>query len=188
MKRIAVVLVVLVAALGCTQKPAPVASDTAPTDPADRLAIAVEYAAIPSMPVYARPEANAPVIATYGFREAISVLERQGDWSMVRTFDGTGWAKNIDLMNAEKGAALDPLVPRFYQAPETVPFRGHGQLDLQAKVNTDGEVVEVKVVKNTTGSQAIADANAEALKAAKFYPMVDQGSRKTFIYEHRVFY
>ena len=53
---------------------------------------------------------------------------------------------------------------------------------------TDGAVVEVKTIKNTTGSNALASANEAALQQALFYPMVDKGTRKTFIYEHRVYY
>jgi hypothetical protein len=188
MKPITITIALLLVLAGCTQKPAPVASNTAPATPAERLAIAVEYVAVPVMKVHARPADDSPVVGSYGFSEAVSVLEKKGEWNEVRTFDGSGWAKAIDMMNAEKRAQIDPLTPRFYQEPAKIPWGRHGELTFQAKVNTDGQVVEVKLTKNTTGSDAIANANSDALKQALFYPMVDQGSRKTFIYEYRVYY
>ena len=187
MKHILAVLLIVLAA-ACTQKPAPVTGDNLPKDPAERVAIAVEYVAVPTMNVYRAPAADAQVVGSYGLNEAISVLERKGEWSLIRTFEGSGWVKSADLMNAAQSAKLDTTTPRFYIAPKTIPFNTRGELWMQAKVNTDGDVVEVKTVKNTLSSPALANANIEALKAAKFYPMIDKGSRKVFVYEHRVYY
>ena len=188
MKHILIAALILIAAAGCTQKPAPVASDTAPVDPTEQMAIAVEYVAVPKANVYARPALDAPMIGTYGMTEAISVLEKKGEWAMIRTFSGTGWVKQADLVAGEVLEKMDTVTPRFYVPPVEVPSRSSGELWFQAKVNTDGDVVEVKTIKNTTGSQAVADANAKALEVAKFYPMIDKGQHKTFIYEHRGYY
>jgi hypothetical protein len=187
MKHILVALLVL-SALACMQKPVPVAQATTAA-PGEREAIEVRYVGVPSMIVYAQPAADAQQIGSYGLSEAISILENKGEWSMVRTFDGTGWVKSSDLMTGEQIEKLiGDATPKFYVAPAAVPFKTRGEIILQAKVNTDGDVVEVKPVKNTTGIAAVAEANAQALKLAKFYPLVDKGSRKTFIYEHHVYY
>ena len=186
MNRILFALLILA---GCIQKPAPVANETTSLDPSQRQAIDVRYVAVPTMIVYARPDAGAPQIGSYGLTEAISILERQGEWTLIRTFTGDGWVKSADLMT---GAEIDKIAadatPRFYVAPAAVPFGGRGEIILQAKVNTDGSVIEVTPVKNTTGSQPIAALNASALMEAKFYPLVDKGTRKTFVYEHHVYY
>ena len=182
---LAVLLLVLA---GCMQRPAPVTNDTAPKDPAERAAIAVEFVAVPSMTVYRNDTVNSEVVGRYGLNEAISVLERKGEWSLIRTFAGTGWVKSAELMTGAQSAKLDTTTPRFYVAPRAIPFNASGELWMQAKVNTDGAVVEVKTVKNTLRSQALVDANIAALKEAKFYPMIDKGARKVFIYEHRVYY
>jgi len=187
MKHLAVAALIL-AAVGCTQKPAPVASETTAADPSERYAIAVEYVAVPKAIVYARAAVDAPVIDAYGLTEAVSILEKKGEWVEVRTFNGTGWVKQADLVAGDVAKNMDTTTPRFYVAPAAIPYNRGGEIWFQAKVNTDGQVVEVKTIKNTTGSQAIADANGEALKNASFYPMVDKGARKTFIYEHRVYY
>jgi hypothetical protein len=189
MKRIFIAaLVLIVALLGCTRKPAPVATDTQPVDPSERLAIAVEYVAVPSASVYARPALDAEVVGSYGFSEAISILEKKPEWCLVRTFDGSGWIRQTDLATGNQVDKVDTTTPRFYVEPKQIPFRTRGEIWMQAKVNTDGAVVEVKTIKNTTGSMALANANADALMQASFYPMVDKGTRKTFIYEHRVYY
>ena len=185
MKHIVFALLILTA---CVQRPAPVASDTQPVPPADRLAIAVEYVGIPQMTVYERPALDGRVVAQYGLSEAISVLELKGEWKMIRTSEGTGWVLGKDLLTGEQMDGVDLTTPRFYVAPEPIESRARGEIELHAKVNTDGAVVEVKTMKNTTGSQALADQNVEALKKALFYPMVDNGTRKTFIYEHHVYY
>lgn len=189
MTRIAIAALILLALFGCTQKPAPVASEApAVVDPTDRYAIAVEYVVVPKANVYARPAEDAPVIDSYGMKEAVSILEKKDGWNLVRTFSGTGWIKATDLVDGAAAEKVDTNTPRFYVEPKQVPFRARGELWFQAKVNTDGEIVEVVTVKNTTGSEALATANADALKAAKFYPMIDQGTRKVFTYEHRVYY
>lgn len=187
MKRFALVALVLIAA-ACTQKPAPVASDTTPVDPADRMAIAVEYVAVPKAIVYARPALDAPVVDGYGLTEAVSILEKKGEWCLVRTYSGTGWVKQTDLVTGAVAEKMDTTTPRFFIPPKEVLFNANGEIWLQAKVNTDGDVVEVKTIKNTTRSTVLENANVEALKVAKFYPIIDKGTRKTFMYEHRIYY
>jgi outer membrane biosynthesis protein TonB len=188
MKHLLVALTLLILT-ACVQRPAPVSSETASVDPADRLAIAVEYVAVPKAIVYARPAVDAPVVDSFGLTEAVSVLEKNKEWCLVRTFSGSGWVKQSDLVAGNVAETMDTTTPRFYVLPAVVPApRTRGEILMQAKVNTDGEVVEVKLLKNTTGSDAIAKANSDALKAAKFYPMVDKGQHKSFVYEHNVYY
>lgn len=189
MKHIFVALLILAASAGCMQKPAPVANETTSVPPAELPAIAVEYVQVPTMQVYDRPAADAAPTGQYGLSEAISILDQKGDWKMIRTFDGVGWVKAADLASAESLEKIDLNEPRFYVEPQKIDdARVRGEIAIQAKVNTDGAVVEVKTVKNTTGVPSLASANEQALKDAKFYPLVDKGSRKTFVYEYKVYY
>lgn len=188
MKRIFVVALIVVAAFACTQKPAPVANENTVIAPDEQPAIAVEYVAVPNMNVYAKPALDAQVTGSYGLTEAISVLDRRDGWVKIRTFEGIGWVQQKDLMTGDAADKLDTATPRFYDAPQPVEYRGRGEIWFQAKVNTDGQVVEVKAVKNTTGSPLIEKLNAESLAAARFYPVIEKGSRKTFIYEYKVYY
>jgi len=188
MKHIALPFLILVLTFACTQKPAPIATETQEVAPEERLAIAVEYVGVPKMDVRQRAALDAPVIASYGFSEAISILEVKGDWKLIRTFDGAGWAQSTDLLTGDQIAKIDLTVPRFHVPPAAVPANLRGELTFQARVNTDGDVVEVKTIRNTTGSQIVAEANANALREAKFYPVVEKGSRLMFVYEYRVYY
>lgn len=184
------VALLLVASFACIKRPAPVATETQPVLPEERPAIAVEYVAVPTMTVYRQPSVDAEKSGSYQMSEAISILSRKGEWCEIRTFDGAGWVKASDLMDAAKKAELEKdTVPRFFVSPQLVEAtRARGEIVFHAKVNTDGDVVEVKTIQNTTGNLKLADANAEELKKARFYPLIDQGQRKVFVYEHKVYY
>jgi len=64
----------------------------------------------------------------------------------------------------------------------------HGEIYIEADVNTSGEVTSLRVLTNTTGSPDLAAANVAALRTARFYPIVQKGERKAFKYYHRVTY
>ena len=124
-KHILAALVLFAAA--CMQKPAPVANDTAPVDPGERYAIAVEYVAVPKATVYARPALDANAVGEYGLTEAVSILEKKGDWCLVRTFSGSGWIQQADLVPGNVAETMDTTTPRFYVAPTAVPFFPSGE-------------------------------------------------------------
>ena len=184
MKQTFTLLITLIALAGCVQRPA-----SEPTEAPPRLAIAIMYVGAPVLTVYSQPAENAPVVTTYGIGETVSVLQNKNGWSEIRLNESTGWVKSADLITREQQAALekDPT-PRFFVAPAAVPGKGHGQIIMEAKVNTDGEVIEVKVLSNTIRDPKLVEANIAALKAAKFYPMLQKGLRSPFTYEHRVGY
>jgi uncharacterized protein YgiM (DUF1202 family) len=182
MKRLVLTLFVLAA---CT-KEAPVATETADT----RAPIAVSYVGAPELNVYEQATDTSPVIATYQNGEAISVLVGKGEWVEVRTGDRSGWAKAADLTTAAgKQEADDNPQPKFRIMPMPVSApSAHGEIYLEADVNSDGEVLSVKTLSNTTGSEALVSQNAAALRSSKFYPIVQKGERKPFKYYHKVTY
>ena len=63
-----------------------------------------------------------------------------------------------------------------------------GEIYLEADVNSDGDVVTVRTISNTTGSAALEAQNTNALKSAKFYPIMQNNQRVKFKYYHRVTY
>ncbi len=189
MKQLGIVLM-LMAALACTQKPAPVVEEQKPLPASDRPAIAVEYVAVPTLSVFAEPAETAPLTGTYGFNEAISIIKISGDWKQIRTFDGAGWVRSTDLMSGAQATehATNP-VPRFYQQPAKIDAKALGEIVFEAKVNPDGEVYEIKTLSNTTGLPSLADENSAALRQARFYPMSTKDGRRTFFtYNHVVTY
>ena len=183
MKHIAVLLLLLAA---CSQET--VVTDTGTMD--TREPIRIEYVGSPELPVREKANDAAPIIATYSNGEAISVLAEQGDWVEVRTGDHSGWAKKSDLTTAEaKQAAEDNPQPKFRVMPMPVSAPSvHGEVYIEADVNTDGEVTATRMITNTTGSAVLGTQNMDALRNAKFYPIVVKGERQKFKYYHRVTY
>ena len=122
------------------------------------------------------------------------VVEMRGkdEWSEVRTFDGgSAWVHTAELIGAtEVEEVLKNPVPRFSLAPQQIPSpRVHGVIVLRARVNAEGEVIDVLPAQNTTGRDDLFEANADALRRARFYPLIDEkGQRASFTYEHSVAY
>jgi SH3 domain-containing protein len=149
------------------------------------------YVGVPDMKVYAQPREDAPVIATYGYTESAAILSQKAGWYEIRTFDGgSGWSKAMDLLTA---AQIDPFVknpqPRFYLPPPQVPGpRVRGEIVLEARVNTSGDVFDVKTLSNTTGLDELALTNGDALRKAKFFPLIKDHQRASFTYQHHVYY
>jgi len=180
--RRAVLLLLLLAA--CKNEPA--VTETTDT----REPVAVQYAAVPELPVHAKADEASPVLTKYLSGESVSVLAAKGDWSEVRTVSGSGWVKTADLTNAEaaKEEEKNPT-PKFRIPPSPVTSpSAHGVIYLEADVNTEGEVTKVDIVTNTTNDGALAQQNIAALMKAKFHPIVQKGQKKAFKYDYRVDY
>jgi uncharacterized protein YgiM (DUF1202 family) len=163
------------------------------TDSTDaRMPIAIEYVGAEHLPVHEKANDASPIVSTYGNGETVSVLASGNDgWVEVRTANGTGWAHAADLRSAVEAKAheADNLTPRFRKAPSPVTqTTAHGEVVLEATVNTDGVVTAVRTLSNTTGSMALEAKNRVELEGATFYPIVQKGERVPFVYEYRVHY
>lgn len=188
MRKTAIVATLLFVALTACQQRRP----TAAPPPEMRKALTTLYVAVPTMSIHAQPREDAPVIVTYGYTESASVLGRSGDWLEVRTFDGgSGWARGAELYTAEqiKPFLLDPQ-PRFFVEPVKVPPPGRirGEVVLEARVDTSGNVFDVKTVSNTTGLDELAVTNSDALRKARFFPLIRDNQRGSFKYQYIVTY
>jgi TonB family protein len=171
--------------LACRNEPV-VNTDTMDT----RAPIAVRYVGTPELAVRAQPSETAAVLATYQNGEAISVLAEKGDWVEVRTGDRAGWAHAADLTNAAGKKAQDENPQaKFRVMPLPISAPGaHGEIYLEASVNSDGDVTDVRLLTNSTNSEVLAQQNAQALRGAKFYPIIQKSGRRPFKYYHKVIY
>ncbi len=183
MKRLA-----LLALLAAACKQETVVTDTTPMD--TREPVAIRYVGAPELAVREQPSESAPVMVTYQNGEGVSVLAEKGEWVEVRTGDRAGWARAAELTTAEgKQEAEDNPQPKFRVLPMPVSApSARGEIYLEADVNSDGDVVAVRTLVNTTGSPALEAQNTQALKAASFYPIVQKNQRVKFKYYHRVTY
>lgn len=182
MLRLAVLLLLALAA--CRNEPAV----TGTVD--ERVPVGVLYVGAPELNVREQPNDNAPILATYQNGEAISILVDKGEWVEVRTGDRAGWAKKADLATAaSKAADEENPQPKFRIMPLPVSApSAHGEIYIEADVNTDGEVIATRLITNTTGSTALAAQNEAALHNAKFHPIVIKNQRQPFKYYHKVTY
>lgn len=169
--------------------------EKAATVPPAREPIAIRYVAADELPIHQNKDDSGPVISTFQTGAPVSVLADDGEWSEVRiTFDSSGWARRAHLSDAPPGdiAATGggSATPRFRVPPAQVfsPGRVSGEIVLEAEVNTDGDVTNVRSIANTTGRADLEAKNVEELRKARFYPLVVGGARKPFIYEHRISY
>ncbi|MGH9459309.1 MAG: hypothetical protein ACRD2J_16865, partial [Thermoanaerobaculia bacterium] len=109
-------------------------------------------------------------------------------------YNQTGWVPTADLTTQAPPSGDVRVggmpIPQFRVPPAPVfsPTGASGQIVLEANVNSSGDVLSVRVLRNTTGREDLALKNIEELKRAKFYPLVRGGGRQPFIYEHRVSY
>ncbi|HEX2122967.1 MAG TPA: SH3 domain-containing protein [Thermoanaerobaculia bacterium] len=183
MKRVFVPLLLLAAFCKPAQPPVTETMDT-------RAPIGIRFVGAPELPVREQPNETAPVIATYQNGEAVSVLAERGEWAEVRTGSRSGWVRMSDLTNAEAIAQQDKAPePKFRIMPLPVSApSAQGEIYIEADVNTDGDVVNTRLITNTTGSAALAAQNESALRAAKFHPIVIKNERQPFKYYHRVTY
>jgi hypothetical protein len=179
MRRAALLLLL---AAACSEQVVP------PTD--TREPVETAYVTAAEMKVYAKPDETSPVITSYQTSESVPVLVRRGDWVEIRSGDGSGWVRATDLVGAAEARRLeDNPTARFQRSPAPVTnMSAHGEIYIEADVNTDGDVVATRIITNTTGSEGLALQNAASLQQAKFYPIVVRGARKPFKYYHRVTY
>lgn len=164
-----------------------------PDLPPHRETVTIRYVSEPEADVRARPDQRARVVTSYRIGESVSVLADRGAWTEVRLdLERTGWVASASLSvePPQKTASDGSPVPRFRVAPNPVfsPSGANGEILLEASVNTDGDVVDVQTIRNTTGRADLEAQNREQLRLAKFYPLLVNGQVTQFIYEHRVTY
>jgi TonB family protein len=61
----------------------------------------------------------------------------------------------------------------------------HGLVIVDATVNTSGDVLNTKVISNTTGEEALGKMAEREIRAAKFVPPVRDCVPKTFIFTYK---
>ena len=151
--------------------------------------IGTKYVSGGAMSVHEKADDNSPVITKFQHSESVPVMSTKGDWTEVQTAMGNGWVHTSELGGAEEAQTKDNPNPKFEHPPAPVSAPAtHGTIYIEADVNTDGDVTNTTLIENTTGSAALAEQNAVALRHAKFYPITIHGERKPFKYYYRVDY
>jgi SH3-like domain-containing protein len=182
--RLIMIVVAAVLVAGCRQERVEL--------PAERETIAIYYVDAPQLEIRAEPQPEAEVLTSYRRGEPVSVLEERAEWVEIRLgFDRSGWAERARLSEQREEAVTPPAeAPRFIRPPMPVSSSGavSGVIILEASVNTDGDVIDVALLSDTTNSAQLVHQNTEALRRAKFEPMFRGGRAIPFIYMYRVTY
>ena len=180
------IFVLLSLTAGCSQ-------EAVVEEPAYREPVAYRYAAVPELKVHARPEQGSTVVSTWSQGNTVPVLAIDGQWAEVRLGSGeSGWVLMGELAEDRDSAIprSEPGAPRFRVPPEAVfsQTRVSGEIVLEANVSDQGNVSDIRTLRNTTGSAALEARNREALRKAKFHPMYEGGRAIPFVYEYRASY
>lgn len=177
-------LLSIAVATACSETP------NSATQVPERETIAIRYVAVPRLELRREPDPGSDVVTTYRLGEPVSILAFEGEWAEIHLgLELSAWAHTDELSEARE-MATSRTEPTFIVPPSPVfsPGTIHGKILLEATINTEGEVTEVRTIRNTTGSKQLEQANIEALRAVKFHPLIEGGTAKPFIYEHRISY
>lgn len=159
--------------------------------PPSRETIAVKFAAA-DLEIRETASDTAPVTTKRRITEPISIVSEKDGWSEVKlSIDRFGWVRSAELVadKHEAGSTKDNI--RFRIPPEEVKQRGRrgSVILLKVGVNSYGDVTDVRMWQNTTGKPEMTELHSNAVRKAKFYPMMDEGeTTKPFIYDYKVQY
>lgn len=171
----ALALLPLVLTWGCATAPAPT------TRPQEQLLANLTVAA--DIPLYAQPSSNAPVIASLQSGARLALLERQGEWLLVKTASGLrGYVQSASLVAPP--CTADRPVPVIVEEPlfrfdERPP---HGRVVLEAAYAADGQLTRTRVLENTVGDRSYEQRALDELRGIRFLPPTEDCKPRPFVY------
>ena len=161
---------------GCVTQPAP-------STPAQEQVLANLTVAADDVPVYAQPSSNAAVVASLRSGERLGLLERQGEWLLVRTSSGMrGYVQSSSLVSPQ--CTADRPVPVIVEEPM---FRfddrpPHGRVVLEAEYSADAQLTGTRVLENTVGNPAYEQRALDDLRRIRFLPPTEHCTPRPFVY------
>jgi len=159
--------------------------------PPTRETIAVKFAAA-DIEIHETASESARVVTKRGIAEPVSIVSEKDGWSEIKlSIDRSGWVTTAELVGDKHEAGSTKENIRFRIPPEEV--REHGRrgsvILLKVGVNAHGDVTDVRMWQNTTGKPEMTELHTNAIRKAKFYPMMDDGgTTMPFVYEYKIQY
>jgi len=157
--------------------------------PPTRETIAVKFASN-DIEIHQAADEAAPVITKRRVTEPVSVVSEKEGWTEVKlSIDKFGWVQAGELVSDKHLLCSTKDNIRFRVPPPEVKQRGPrgGSIWLKVAVNAYGDVTDVRMWQNYTGKKELAELHTEAVKKAKFYPMMDAGGTTApFTYDYKV--
>jgi len=158
-----------------------------------RESIGTMYVSSDEAPIQERADASSPTLTTFKSGEAVTILALKDQWAEVRLdVDRSGWIAREHLTAQTDAAETRSTVTAIkFRRPPSPVFRAgssRGVIQLEASVDQNGNVTNVRTLSNTTGSPELERMNRDELLRAKFYPLTSKGRKTAFVYSHRVEY
>lgn len=173
-------LLPLVLTWGCATAPAP--PTPAQEQEREQLLAHLTVAAA-AVPLYAQPSNDAAVVSSLQSGARLGLLERQGEWLLVRTASGTrGWVQSSSLVSPQ--CTADRPVPVIVEEPlfrfaERPP---HGTVVLEAEYSADAQLTGTRVLENTVGDRSYEQRALDDLRGIRFLPPTENCTPRPFVY------
>ena len=170
-------LLQLVLTWGCVTTP------PAPSIRAQEQVLANLTVAAADIPVYAQPSSDAAVVASLQSGARLALLERQGEWLLVKTSSGMrGYVQSSLLVSPQ--CTADRPVPVIVEEPI---FRfddrpPHGRIVLEAEYAADAQLTGTRVLENTVGDSSYGQRALEELRMIRFLPPTENCTPQPFVY------
>lgn len=159
--------------------------------PPTRETIAIKFAAA-DLEIREAANETAPVITKRRITEPVSIVSEKEGWSEVKlTIDQFGWVKTAELVNDKHDAGSTKDNIRLRVPPAEVKERGRrgSEIWIKVAVNSYGDVTDSRMWKNTTGKPELVELHRNAIRQAKFYPMMNEGgSTSPFNWDYKIQY
>lgn len=201
MRRILYSAAVLVLALRCaTPAPAPPpAVEVAPAPPpVEEKVVGTATVNASALNVRAEAATEAAVVLQLKRGQKVSVLAPGESWTKVRLASGeTGYVATRFLKReGERASKTTSKSKRSCPADSDFAFvttptlsfsdsGAHGMVVVDATVDTKGDVIETKLISNSTGDESLAFLTQREIKAAKFSPPIRDCAARKFIFTYR---
>lgn len=181
-------LLTLLLTWGCVTPPAP---STRPQEQEQEQVQVQEHERVLAMltvaaadvPVYAQPSSNAAVVASMQSGARLGLLERQGEWLLVRTTSGMrGYVHSSSLVSPQ--CTADRPIPVIVEEPV---FRfdarpPHGRVVLEAEYAADAQLAGTHVLENTVGDPSFEERALDDLRRIRFLPPTEDCTPRPFVY------
>jgi Bacterial SH3 domain len=170
-------LLPLVLTWGCVTTP------PAPSTREQEQVLASLTVAAADIPMYSQASSSAPVVASLQSGARLALLERQGEWLLVKTSSGMrGYIQSSSLVSPR--CTADRPVPVIVEEPM---FRfdarpPHGRVVLEAEYAADAQLTGTRVLENTVGDPSYEQRALDDLRRIRFLPPTEDCMPRPFVY------
>ena len=135
------------------------------------------------VPVYVQSSSNAAVVTSLQSGARLGLLERQGEWLLVKTSSGMrGYVQSSALVSPQcmadrpEPVIVEEPIFRFDDQPP------HGRIVLEAEYTADAQLTGTRVLENTVGDPRYEQRALDDLRRIRFLPPTEDCTPRPFVY------